>query len=143
MKNFILGFLLAAVVFTGGYFAYVHWGGKTAETSAPKVMYHCPMHPTYISDKPGDCPICGMKLVPIKSGAEKPQPTASNRKTMYRSTMNPGEVSDKPGKDSMGMEMVPFEVSESGPTSNVPGLAVVSITPQTRQVMGLHLGTVE
>lgn len=28
--------------------------------------YHCPMHPTYISDKPGDCPICGMRLVPMK-----------------------------------------------------------------------------
>lgn len=25
--------------------------------------YHCPMHPTYVSDKPGDCPICGMRLV--------------------------------------------------------------------------------
>ncbi len=24
------------------------------------------MHPTYVSNKPGDCPICGMKLVPIK-----------------------------------------------------------------------------
>ena len=27
------------------------------------------MHPTYISDKPGDCPICGMKLVPIEPAA--------------------------------------------------------------------------
>src|ERR1044071_1869709 len=30
--------------------------------------YHCPMHPTYVSDRPGDCPICGMRLVPIKEG---------------------------------------------------------------------------
>jgi len=30
------------------------------------IKYHCPMHPTYISDKPGDCPICGMRLVPIE-----------------------------------------------------------------------------
>ena len=37
-------------------------------TNAPakkQALYHCPMHPTYTSDKPGDCPICGMKLVPV------------------------------------------------------------------------------
>lgn len=26
--------------------------------------YYCPMHPTYKSDRPGDCPICNMALVP-------------------------------------------------------------------------------
>ncbi len=28
--------------------------------------YHCPMHPSYTSDRPGDCPICGMRLVPME-----------------------------------------------------------------------------
>ena len=27
----------------------------------------CPMHPEIISDKPGECPKCGMDLVPLKS----------------------------------------------------------------------------
>jgi Cu2+-exporting ATPase len=27
-------------------------------------QYTCPMHPQVIQDKPGNCPICGMKLVP-------------------------------------------------------------------------------
>ena len=30
----------------------------------------CPMHPEVISDTPGTCPICGMKLIPVQ-----PQPS--------------------------------------------------------------------
>jgi len=26
-------------------------------------LYYCPMHPSYTSDKPGQCLICGMDLV--------------------------------------------------------------------------------
>ena len=29
-----------------------------------KTLYHCPMHPSIVSDAPGDCPVCGMRLVP-------------------------------------------------------------------------------
>ncbi|MBK8794728.1 MAG: efflux RND transporter periplasmic adaptor subunit [Holophaga sp.] len=40
------------------------------ETSAPKKqMVQCPMHPQIIQDHPGDCPICGMALVPMESEA--------------------------------------------------------------------------
>ncbi len=44
-----------------------HEGHQGSETAArkKKPLYHCPMHPTYTSDKPGDCPICGMRLVPV------------------------------------------------------------------------------
>ncbi len=44
-----------------------------ASDSGGDTQYHCPMHPTYISSQPGDCPICGMSLVPIdkKPPAEK------------------------------------------------------------------------
>jgi membrane fusion protein, copper/silver efflux system len=41
------------------------------------VTYYCPMHPTYTSDKPGDCPICNMKLVPMEKGG---MPTDSGKK---------------------------------------------------------------
>lgn len=31
----------------------------------PKAMFQCPMHPQIMQDHPGDCPICGMALVPM------------------------------------------------------------------------------
>ena len=37
---------------------------------APVQKWQCPMHPQIISDRPGECPICNMKLVPITAPAE-------------------------------------------------------------------------
>ena len=34
-----------------------------------KQLYTCGMHPQVIQDHPGNCPICGMKLTPIRGGA--------------------------------------------------------------------------
>ena len=31
--------------------------------------YACPMHPQYRSDRPGDCPSCGMRLEPVREEA--------------------------------------------------------------------------
>jgi multidrug efflux pump subunit AcrA (membrane-fusion protein) len=115
---------------------------KVAES---KDVYYCPMHPDYKSDKPGDCPICGMRLVERKvkeAPIGRATMEASPKKIMYRSTMNPNEVSNKPGKDSMGMDMVPFEVEEK-PLGSPPGLASVSINAFHRKHMGLTFGTVE
>lgn len=34
-------------------------------------QYTCPMHPHYIANEPGNCPICGMDLVELKQDVEK------------------------------------------------------------------------
>lgn len=51
--------------------------GKKAGVKEEKTLYHCPMHPNYISDKPGECPICGMNLVPVEPEKEKKEETAA------------------------------------------------------------------
>ena len=56
----------ATLLFTGcGRSDSKHTAGKIAK-------YHCPMHPAVVSDKPGDCPICGMKLVPMDEAQAVP-----------------------------------------------------------------------
>ena len=120
------------------------------KSESQKPRYHCPMHPTMVADKPGDCPICGMRLVPIEedpsAGASEASPLAQpvRKKVIYRSTMNPGEVSDKPGKDSMGMEMELVEVEDAPPgASKVEGLAAVRLANRKQQLIGVRTSIVE
>ena len=45
----------------------------TIGTAATEAQWTCPMHPEILRDAPGDCPICGMALVPVAgtgAGAE-------------------------------------------------------------------------
>jgi FtsP/CotA-like multicopper oxidase with cupredoxin domain len=41
-----------------------------APTGAGPVVYACPMHPEVVSESPGHCPECGMKLLPAELVAE-------------------------------------------------------------------------
>ncbi len=43
--------------------------GLSAHGETTKTLFACGMHPAVIQDHPGNCPICGMKLTAIKSGA--------------------------------------------------------------------------
>lgn len=54
--------LLAAASVTG-YFLSRSGGGAGAAAKAS--LYRCPMHPTYTSPRPAECPICGMDLEPV------------------------------------------------------------------------------
>ena len=43
-------------------------------TSEQHQMWTCSMHPQIMQPEPGDCPICGMDLIPAKTGAEGLRP---------------------------------------------------------------------
>ncbi len=72
MKKFLTILVLLAVA--GGAFWYFHApdqrAGNPAAETAEKQLYTCGMHPQVIQDHPGNCPICGMKLTPVRKQAE-------------------------------------------------------------------------
>src|SRR5581483_3197743 len=112
--------------------------GSGDQTQAEQ-LYTCGMHPQVIQNKPGNCPICGMKLTPIRkqpagtTNANLAGGVSQRQIAYYKSTMNPGETSPKPAKDSMGMDMVPVYEGEAGAT-NSEAIAVDSTTIQKMDI---------
>lgn len=72
-----------------GTFAH---SGHPDEKAQP--LYTCPMHPKVISDKPGLCPDCNMKLVPKEEPAEQAASKPPLREVTVEELMNmkPGEI---------------------------------------------------
>jgi RND family efflux transporter MFP subunit len=155
----ILGALsLFALVMVLNYFGATPWAATTTQST----QYHCPMHPTYVSNQPGECPICGMSLVPINAeGKEVAKPDSmkmTSAETMsadsmprakpgqYTCPMDPEIISDKPARcPKCGMKLVQVSPSTAAGTA-MPGM---SSTPaedhpsSTGTVPGLVSVTIE
>jgi FtsP/CotA-like multicopper oxidase with cupredoxin domain len=71
------------------------------EPAGGAAAYTCPMHPEVVSEAPGRCPSCGMKLMAMT-------PT-------YMCPMHPEVVSEEPGRcPSCGMKLLPSHVAQAG-----------------------------
>ncbi|MBI2119926.1 MAG: efflux RND transporter periplasmic adaptor subunit [Elusimicrobia bacterium] len=91
MNKKILILFSALILGIGGFTYYLgarnkqHLDHRPKKSSTEKKqMYHCPMHPTYTSDKPGDCPICQMKLVPIEEEEHEESIQNSEQQTLSK-----------------------------------------------------------
>lgn len=110
-------------------------------SAAEKQLYACGMHPQVIKDAPGTCPICSMKLTPIRpnafaaSAGASAAPAGPRKIKFYQSTMIPGQVSQQPAKDTMGMDMVPVYDDASAAST-------IQIDARTLQRMNLKTALV-
>ncbi len=105
--------------------------------------YHCPMHPTYRSGQPGDCPICGMKLAPVAKAED-----AIRKPRFYRSPMDPRQTSPVPAKDEMGMDFVAVYDAVSATdaaamVTPVAGMVEVRFSPERLQLLGVRTAMAE
>lgn len=59
--------------------AFTACGKDVSVAEAKQAVYHCPMHPRYTSDKPGECPICHMDLVLIETDTKPGEAPSGDR----------------------------------------------------------------
>ncbi len=100
-----------------------------------KVLYQCAMHPSVVSEKPENCPICGMRLQ--KMDQEKLSSSGKGRILYYRNPMQAEVTSQVPAKDNMGMDYIPVYEGEEGRESPVSGHAVVKLPKWRQQLIGV------
>jgi membrane fusion protein, copper/silver efflux system len=75
----------AAFFFAGCSARESHEGApRAAAEQSAKKKFQCPMHPTYTSDRPGLCPICGMSLVEIEDDHAKHDGAAVHGRTTVK-----------------------------------------------------------
>ncbi len=105
-----------------------------AAISESEQLYSCGMHPHVLEHEPGECPICGMNLTPVRS-SEAGSVSGERKIKYWVAPMDPSYISDTPGKSPMGMDLVPVYEDEASGTA---GSSDITIDPAVVQNMGVR-----
>lgn len=133
------------------------WLGTGARAAA---VYHCPMHPTVVSDRAGDCPICGMDLVPVREGETATTHVHGHdedeevRRVACAIGARPGQwicpmescafVRDEEGTcEVCGMALVQVPEEGAAPRRPVPGMTDVTISRERQERIGVRTALAE
>ncbi len=117
--------------------ATVACGHQTVQTE-----YRCPMHPEVVATRPGDCPVCGMRLVAATREASA-QAAAPAVRALYVCPMDPEITSPEPGScPKCGMKLVlQADPPAAGGRETTPaGLAAVTLPAAKRELLGVTVG---
>lgn len=148
-----------SIVALGSAMSYfgVSMGTAGSSSKADGRLYYCPMHPQIVQDRPGECPICSMTLVPKPEGPIKASTTMTPAQVpaadagadgKYYCPMHPHVRSDDPNAKCDlcgGMKLVPRPAASESPapaTETVPGLVAVDIPIERVQKIGIRTATV-
>jgi Cu(I)/Ag(I) efflux system membrane fusion protein len=133
--------VLAMAVVAGLSLAH-HYGLLDTVQQGKHELYTCPMHPSVVSDQPGQCPICDMSLVPMSEARKASQKTTSHEQASasdeYYCPMHPEVTSHDPNATCAkcgGMKLVPRPATKE--------LASLTLDSERAQRMGVKTAPVE
>ncbi len=98
---------------------------RETETQEKATLYQCPMHPDVTSHEPGDCPICGMRLV--KVDAERMTPDTLGH-----------DEHDGHGVEAAGEGVRSLQGGAAPGSSEVPDRASVRVPAERQQMLGVR-----
>lgn len=146
-KKILMAWVLVVVVGAGvgGWYAqrttpHTHALVKMTDEHG-KTDYTCPMHPQVRQDQPGNCPICGMKLVAREDRSASASASGGRQVLYWYDPMRPEVHFDAPGKSPfMDMELVPKYADEGGMDDSAG--VVIRVDPRMAQNLGMRTAPV-
>jgi membrane fusion protein, copper/silver efflux system len=100
-----------------------------SSAQAQTARFYCPMHPQIVTDRAGDCPICGMHLVP-RTEAVQPAAEAAHSDPRMPAGMAPVEV-DEGKRAELGLTFGTAEVRRI----STPIPATARVVPDETRVL--------